>query len=387
MDVIERLPLEAASAHTLPTLESVHRYELAAELCPGARILDLCCGTGYGSGLLARTAASVVGVDNDAATIDAAGQAIDQPNVTFEVADAHAYLRRPETGEFDVVVCFEAIEHLQDLDDALASLGRLAAAGARLILAVPNSQVLMQENGSSEPQFDFERAEDLFDSFQNVQLLYQFLAEGSLIRGSEPSAGSFPMQGRLDEHGEIEWANTYLALVNFAPDAGQSLPSGRARLALAPVHSRYMKVLERANVDLWRTNARLGRSRLGQHDTAATATMLKLRDLERRANEAERRAVNAEQRADRESANAAHRLQEIERLRGALVIAQSPSSGRVAQALRAVRGRRYGRGLMARESVLEYVDFPSATPSSGPKAASPLDIPRAPAEAQNGDAA
>jgi SAM-dependent methyltransferase len=345
MDVVERLPLEAASAHALPGLERVHRYELAAGLCSGARVLDLCCGTGYGSGLLSRTAASVVGVDNDAATIDTAGHAIDQPNVTFEVADAHAYLRRPETSKFDVVVCFEAIEHLQNLDDALASLARLAAAGVRLILSLPNSQVSGQENGFSERQFDFERAGDLFDSFEHVQFLYQFLAEGSLIRAREPSAGSFPLRGRLGEHGEIEWANTYLALVNFAPDAGQLLPSGRAYLALAPVHSRYLKVLERANVDLWRTNARLGRERLGQHDTAAAATMLKLSDLERRADEAarradeaERRAVEAEQTADRESENADRRLREIERLRGALAVAQSRSPGRLAQALRALRG-------------------------------------------------
>jgi SAM-dependent methyltransferase len=340
MDVVERLPLEAASAHTLPGLERVHRYELAAELCPGALVLDLCCGSGYGSALLSRTAASVVGVDNDAATIDTAGHAIDQPNVSFEVADAHAYLRRPETSKFDVVVCFEAIEHLQDLDDALGSLTRLAAAGVRLILSLPNGQVSGQENGLSQRRFDFERADDLFHSFGNVQLLDQFLAEGSLIRARAQSAGSFPLRGRHDEHGEIEWANTYLALVNFAPGAGQLLPSGRAYLALAPVHSRYMKVLERANVDLWRTNARLGRERLGQHDTAAAATMLKLHDLERRADEAERRAVEAEQRADRGAEDADRRLQEIERLRAALAIAQSRSPGRVAQALRALRGGR-----------------------------------------------
>jgi SAM-dependent methyltransferase len=340
MDVVERLPLEAASPHTLPGLERVHRYELAAELCPGARILDLGCGTGYGARLLSRTAASVVGIDNDAAMIDTAGHASAQRIVTFEVADAHAYLRALQTSDFDVVVGFETIEHLQDLGDALASLTRLAAAGVRLILSVPNRPVSAHKNGFPERQFDFERAGDLFGSFENVQLLYQFLAEGSLIRGPEPVPTPFPIRGRLDERGEIEWANTYLALVNFAPDAGQALPSGHAGLALAPVHSRYLQVLERANVDLWRTNARLGRERLGQHDTAATATSLKLRELERRAEEAERRAVEAEQRADRESENARRCRQEIERLHGALAIVQSRSPRRVAQALRRLGGGR-----------------------------------------------
>jgi len=340
MDVVERPPLEAVSAHTLLSLERVHRYELAAELCRGGRILDLCCGTGYGSGLLAQTAGSVVGVDNDAATIDAASQAIERPNVTFEVADANAYLRRRETSEFDCVVCFEGLEHLQDLDDALASLRRLASSGVRLILSVPNSRVFVEANEFPERNFDFESASDLFSSFETVQTLYQFPAEGSLIRTAEQSTGSFPIRGQLGEHGEIEAANTYLALVNFAPETTPLVPSGRAHLAFAPVHSRYLKALERANVELWQTNARLGRERLGQYDTAATATMLKLRDLERRAAEAESRAAAAQQRADREADSANLRLQEIERLRGQLAIEQSGSLGGLVHAIRA---RRKGR--------------------------------------------
>jgi O-antigen biosynthesis protein len=345
MDVVERLPLEAASAHTLLSVAHLHRYELAAGLCHGGRILDLCCGTGYGSGVLAHTAASVVGIDNDAATIDAAGQAIDQPNVTFEVADAHAYMRRMETAEFDVIVCFEGVEHLQDLDDACASLARLASSGVRLILSVPNSRAFGEENEFHRTKFDFERASDLFNSLGNVQLLYQFQAEGSLIRTGAQSDGPFPIRGQLDEEGENEWANTYLALVNFAPQARQLLPSGRAYLTFAPVHNRYIKGLERANVDLWQTNARLGRERLGQYDTAATATMVKLHALERRANDAECRAVAAEQRAEqaeldaeRESERADRHRRESDRLREQLAIEQSRSLRRMARAVRALRG-------------------------------------------------
>jgi SAM-dependent methyltransferase len=340
MEVVERLPLESASANTLHSIEHVHRYEWAAELCRGARVLDLCCGIGYGSGVLAQAAASVVGVDKDAATIDAAVQAIHQPNVTFEVADAHAYLRRPETSEFDVVVCIEGMEHLQHLDDARASLVRLASVGVRLILSLPNSRMFGEESEFHETSFDFEQASALLSSFENVLVLYQFLAEGSLIRAAEQSAGPFPMRGELDEHGEIESAHTYLALVNFAPETTQAVPSGRAYLALAPTKSRYIKALERANVDLWRTNARLGRERLGQYDTAATATVLQLRELERRAAEAESRAAAAEQRADREAENASRHRQETERLREQLAIEQSRSLGRVGQAIRALRSGR-----------------------------------------------
>src|SRR5215472_2422998 len=49
--------------------EHLARYAFAARLARGKRVLDAGCGTGYGSGELAKTAASVLGVDqsNDAA--------------------------------------------------------------------------------------------------------------------------------------------------------------------------------------------------------------------------------------------------------------------------------------------------------------------------------
>ena len=43
--------------------EHFHRYVFAQALVTGKTVLDAACGEGYGSALLARTAASVVGVD------------------------------------------------------------------------------------------------------------------------------------------------------------------------------------------------------------------------------------------------------------------------------------------------------------------------------------
>ena len=94
MDVVERLTLEAAQADTMIACEHRHRYELAARLCAGKRVLDLCCGSGYGTAILAAGAREVVGVDNDAATVETAVQTIgrDAPNISFQLADAVAVL-------------------------------------------------------------------------------------------------------------------------------------------------------------------------------------------------------------------------------------------------------------------------------------------------------
>lgn len=44
-------------------LEHLHRYLLARELVQGKDILDIACGEGYGSRLLAEVAKSVIGMD------------------------------------------------------------------------------------------------------------------------------------------------------------------------------------------------------------------------------------------------------------------------------------------------------------------------------------
>ena len=71
-EVHERLSLETVESHSLLVCEHVLRYEFAARFAHGAKVLDLACGSGYGSRLLAATAASVTGVDVDVGSIEAA---------------------------------------------------------------------------------------------------------------------------------------------------------------------------------------------------------------------------------------------------------------------------------------------------------------------------
>src|SRR5947209_4289903 len=148
MDVVERLTLEAAQADTMLACEHRQRYEFAAALCGGARVLDLCCGSGYGSAILGARAGEVVGVDNDAATIETARVTVGREvaNVSFELADAVAFLGGEIASRFDTVVCFEGLEHLQDLDHALELLRGHAEGGVRVVASVPNGKLFGEQN-------------------------------------------------------------------------------------------------------------------------------------------------------------------------------------------------------------------------------------------------
>jgi hypothetical protein len=116
------------------------------------------------------------------------------------------------------------------------------------------------------------------DRFDDVVLLYQFNAEGSLIRG----AFGDDLSGRLAlaERGEPDYCNNFIAVVNFADDKLSRRAAAAMQLEVAPTHNRYMVELERANRELWRANQRLWRERLGIADSAA-ASRIARRDASR----------------------------------------------------------------------------------------------------------
>ncbi len=92
--------------------EHVERYELARRHAPGRKILDIACGSGFGTRMLKEsTEKEVVGVDLSADALEYATSRYGLSGISWVRADAEEF----ETfGEFDMVVSFETIEHLTD---------------------------------------------------------------------------------------------------------------------------------------------------------------------------------------------------------------------------------------------------------------------------------
>lgn len=141
---LERIdPAERADA-----LAAQHwaRYEWAARLVAGRRVLDCSCGVGYGSALLrARGAASVVGVDVSADAIAEAKRRYARPGVEYVCADGTT-LSPTGVGTFERIVSLETIEHVTEPRRLLDAFRAVLEPGGVLALSCPNDEYLGVHN-------------------------------------------------------------------------------------------------------------------------------------------------------------------------------------------------------------------------------------------------
>ena len=119
-------------------LEHLHRYAIVLDIIRGKKVLDIACGEGYGTALMASTASEVVGADVDADTIAAAKNKYTNPNIEFVEASILSLPFKSET--FDVLVCYETLEHVSDHSKVLAELKRVLKSSGFLIISTPNKE-------------------------------------------------------------------------------------------------------------------------------------------------------------------------------------------------------------------------------------------------------
>jgi SAM-dependent methyltransferase len=109
------------------------RRAIDEELGPGpvARALEVGCGPGTWTNLLASRAESVVAVDLSAGMLAQARQAVTAPNVTFLQSDAAA-ISLP--GKFDRILSVRVLEYIPEWRNVIARIGELTAPGGRAVI-------------------------------------------------------------------------------------------------------------------------------------------------------------------------------------------------------------------------------------------------------------
>jgi 2-polyprenyl-3-methyl-5-hydroxy-6-metoxy-1,4-benzoquinol methylase len=134
-------PLALTGERTLPDVPEENYwfqrhlvvYEWIAARAHGRRIVDLACGEGYGSGVLGRTARSVVGVDANPDAYEHARAKYTSDTVSFERDMIELW-----QGDVDCVVFLQTIEHVQDPDAVLERVRELIGPSGVAYVSTPN---------------------------------------------------------------------------------------------------------------------------------------------------------------------------------------------------------------------------------------------------------
>lgn len=166
-------------------VEHLHRYAIADELVKNKKVLDIACGEGYGSFLMAANAYSVTGVDNNALVIKNACEKYKRPNLEF--VEGQAEKLPLEDHIYDIVVSFETLEHLENHQLLFNEIKRVLKKEGVLIISTPNKLFYSDKNGYINPfhkkeLYLNEFKELLSKSFTNYRVYSQTYINGSLIR-------------------------------------------------------------------------------------------------------------------------------------------------------------------------------------------------------------
>jgi 2-polyprenyl-3-methyl-5-hydroxy-6-metoxy-1,4-benzoquinol methylase len=134
-------PLALTGERTLPDVPEENYwyqrhlvvYEWIGRRVGGLRVVDMACGEGYGSDLLARTAAHVVGVDANPEAHEHARLRYSRPNLRFERNLVELF-----DEPCDAVVFLQTIEHVANPGAVLEHFKAMVGPGGMVVVSTPN---------------------------------------------------------------------------------------------------------------------------------------------------------------------------------------------------------------------------------------------------------
>lgn len=121
--------------------EHLNRYYFALRYTKNKKVLDIACGTGYGTAIISQVAKQVIGVDISLDSIVHARENYSKKNTEFLQGTA-TNLHFFKNNSFDVVVSFETIEHIRDHHTYLMEVKRVLKDKGIFICSTPNKKIV-----------------------------------------------------------------------------------------------------------------------------------------------------------------------------------------------------------------------------------------------------
>lgn len=121
-------------------------YKAAGKIGPGKKILEIGCGPGIFTSMIAPSGADITAVDLSPELIRMAGSGNPAPNVKYLIMNAEKLEFRDNS--FDCVYGSSVMHHL-DLDKTLPEMLRVLKPGGNLVFTEPNMlnpQIMLQKN-------------------------------------------------------------------------------------------------------------------------------------------------------------------------------------------------------------------------------------------------
>ncbi len=113
-------------------------FELIGDVT-GLTVLDLACGEGYNTRILARKSAKVTGIDFSEKMIEFAKQEEEKEKlgICYKVMNA-VDLREFSNNHFDLATCFMSLQDVQDFEKAISEVAKVLKYGGRFVFSIPH---------------------------------------------------------------------------------------------------------------------------------------------------------------------------------------------------------------------------------------------------------
>jgi SAM-dependent methyltransferase len=261
--------------------EHLARYWWVAGLAAGKRVLDAGCGTAYGSEILAQAGGDeVVGVDLDADVIEEARDSVSD-SVSLLVGDAHELPL--EDSSFDLVVCFELIEHVEEPGSILDELRRVVRPDGIVAVSSPNRHVYPPGNPHHRRELlPDELHEELRGRFAEVRLVRQHDWLASAVLDDEHFTGATEAFASPTRMTVVRRAGEELFAIALASE--RPLPRLSPQLVLTKT----------AEMKWWGERLREAEERLAAHEREKARQDNESDEVRQRLNALERRLLELE---------------------------------------------------------------------------------------------